>query len=106
MEILEERPITKYEVLELLKEDVEKGTANPTQQLTFEIIKATSKEISIEKLNKIKEELKNLKIKEKDIVTILDFYPEDFEDLLILFGKQVNKFDEDVQKKILEILKQ
>ncbi|MEM0480776.1 MAG: hypothetical protein QXQ14_01130 [Candidatus Aenigmatarchaeota archaeon] len=105
MEVLEEKPITKYEVLEILKEDIEKGTADSILQSTYEIIKSTSKEINLEKVNKIKEELKNLKLKEKDIVSILDFYPEDFEDLLVLFGKQVNKFEEEVQKKILEVLK-
>lgn len=105
MEVIEEKPITKYEVLEILKEDIEKGIADAIQQNTFETIKLTSKEVNTERLNKIREELRNLKLKEKDIVAILDFYPEDLEDLFILFGKQINKFDEETQKKILEVLK-
>jgi DNA-directed RNA polymerase subunit F len=102
MEIIEEKPITKYEVLEILKKDIENGSASLLEQMIYENLKTFAKEIDYKK---IKEELKNLKLKEKEIVSIIDFCPQDYEDLFVLFGKHVERFDESVQKKILELFK-
>jgi len=102
MEIIEEKPITKYEVLEILKNDVDSGSASLLEQMVYENLKTFAKEIDYKK---IKEELKNLKLKEKEIVSIIDFCPQDYEDLFLLFGKHVERFGEEVQKKILELFK-
>jgi len=102
MEIIEEKPITRYEVLEILKDDIEKGNASLLEQMIYENIKTFSKEIDYKK---IKEELKNLNLKEKEIVSIIDFFPQDYEDLFVLFGKHVERFEDEVQKKIIELFK-
>jgi DNA-directed RNA polymerase subunit F len=102
MEIVEEKPITKYEVLEILKDDIEKGNASLLEQMIYENIKTFSKEIDYKK---IKEELKNLNLKEKEIVSIIDFFPQDYEDLFVLFGKHIERFEDEVQKKIIEPFK-
>jgi DNA-directed RNA polymerase subunit F len=102
MEIVEEKPITKYEVLEILKDDIEKGNASLLEQMIYENIKTFSKEIDYKK---IKEELKNLNLKEKEIVSIIDFFPQDYEDLFVLFGKHVERFEDEIQKKIIELFK-
>ena len=62
--------------------------------------------IKIEKANKLKEELKNLellKLKEEDIVKIIDLMPEDVLDLNKIFVDVA--LNEDETNKILETVK-
>ena len=57
-----------------------------------------------EELRKKLSELNLMKLKEKDIVKIVDFMPEDQEDLNKIFSDV--KLDEDESKKILETVKE
>lgn len=103
MEIIEERYITKYEALETIKSI---SAQSPILQNTLENIRySLKKEIDIKKLEDLKKEIKNLGLKESEIVMILDFLPESIEDLNVLFGKNIKFFDEEKQKKIIDIIK-
>ncbi|MEM5830797.1 MAG: hypothetical protein QXO40_01160 [Candidatus Aenigmatarchaeota archaeon] len=101
MEILEEKYITKYEVLEIIRGDITNSSIN---SIVENIKNSIKKEIKIEEIEKIKKELKSLGLKENEIVMILDYLPESIEDLNILFGKSIKFFDEEKQKKIIEIV--
>ncbi len=101
MEVLEEKPITKYEAAKILKESLE--NAKSFQKECFEHIMHFSKKI--ENIEEKKQKLRELGLREKEIVKILDFYPESYEDLINIFGKEIVKLDEETAKKIIEILK-
>ncbi|MEM5820551.1 MAG: hypothetical protein QW678_02840 [Candidatus Aenigmatarchaeota archaeon] len=101
MEILEEKYITKYEALEIIRGETTNSSIN---SIVENIKNSIKKEIKIEEIEKIKKELKNLGLKENEIVMILDYLPESIEDLNILFGKSIKFFDEEKQKKIIEIV--
>ncbi|MEM0243409.1 MAG: hypothetical protein QXS69_02220 [Candidatus Aenigmatarchaeota archaeon] len=101
MEVLEERHITKYEALEILKGEISNNVLNDI----IENIKSSMKrDVNLEKIEEIKKELKDLGLKDNEIVLILDFLPESIEDLNILFGKNIRFFSEEKLKKIIEIL--
>ncbi|MEM0324908.1 MAG: hypothetical protein QXW04_00990 [Candidatus Aenigmatarchaeota archaeon] len=101
MEILEERYITKYEVLEIIRGETTNSSIN---SIAENIKNSIKKEVKIDEIDEIKKELKSLGLKENEIVMILDFLPESIEDLNILFGKNIKFFDEEKQKKIIEIV--
>ncbi|MFH7902945.1 MAG: hypothetical protein QXQ19_00530 [Candidatus Aenigmatarchaeota archaeon] len=101
MEILEEKYITKYEALEIIRGETTNSSIN---SIVENIKNSIKKEIKIEEIEKIKKELKSLGLKESEIVMILDYLPESIEDLNILFGKSIKFFDEEKQKKIIEIV--
>ncbi|MEM4152981.1 MAG: hypothetical protein QXK80_02620 [Candidatus Pacearchaeota archaeon] len=100
--IINKKPVTLAEVRELLKNcDTEKAKS------TVDFIKKFNK-MNVLEANKLKQELLALdiaKLKEEDIVKIIDFMPEDVEDVRKIFsGSDVN-LDQDEITKILEILK-
>jgi len=101
MEVISEKYITKYEALEILSQDAQ----NPLISPIIENIKASmKKEISKEKLEEARENLKNLGLNSFEINLILDFMPTSIEELNILFGKNIKLIGEDKQKKIIEII--
>ncbi|MEM5830115.1 MAG: hypothetical protein QXL82_01230 [Candidatus Aenigmatarchaeota archaeon] len=101
MEILNEKYLTKYEVLEIIKEDVN----NPLLNSISENIKMSmKKEISVEKIEEARKQLKELGLNSFEINLILDYLPQSIEDLNILFGKNIKLISEDKQKKIVEII--
>jgi len=101
MEVISEKYITKYEALEILSQDAQ----NPLISPIIENIKASmKKEISKEKLEEARENLKNLGLNSFEINLILDFMPTSIEELNILFGKNIKLISEDKQKKIIEII--
>ena len=101
MKVLNERYITKYEAAKILKENLE--NAKSFQKEVYENIVQFSEEI--ENLEEKKKRLRDLGLFEKEVVQILDFNPKSYEDILILFGKEIVKIDEELAKKILETLK-
>lgn len=102
MEVLEERYITKYETLKLIEGEY---STSLIQNILENIRDFSEKEINIKKLDEIKQELKSIGLKENEITLILDFLPKSIEDLNILFGKNIKFFEEEKQKKIIDLVK-
>jgi len=101
MEVISEKYITKYEALEILSQDVQ----NPLVSPIIENIKnSMKKEVSREKIEEAKENLKSLGLTSFEINLILDYMPTSIEELNILFGKNIKLINEDKQKKIIEII--
>ncbi|MEM5828478.1 MAG: hypothetical protein QW197_03205 [Candidatus Aenigmatarchaeota archaeon] len=101
MDVLSEKYLTKYEVLEMIKSDIN----NPLLNAIAENIKMSiKKEISIEKIEEARKQLKDLGLNSFEINLILDYLPQSIEDLNILFGKNIKLISEDKQKKIVEII--
>jgi len=101
MEVISEKYITKYEALEILSQDAQ----NPLISPIIENIKASmKKEVSKEKIEEARENLKSLGLTSFEINLILDFMPTSIEELNILFGKNIKLISEDKQKKIIEII--
>jgi len=101
MEVISEKYITKYEALEILSQDAQ----NPLISPIIENIKASmKKEVSKEKIEEARENLKSLGLTSFEINLILDFMPTSIEELNILFGKNIKLISEDKQKKIVEII--
>jgi len=98
--ILENNALSMAESLEYVKKDEE----GETDVVGFIKKFATIKPKDAKEMRKKLEDLKLLKIKDRDISKIIDFLPEDQEDLNKLFD-DVN-LDEDESKKILDIVKE
>jgi DNA-directed RNA polymerase subunit F len=100
--ILENKPITMAEAKEILKEyDTEKSKAASA------MIKKFSK-MSAEEAKKIFTEIKKLnleKLKDEDIIKIIDFLPDDAESLRKIFTGSDIAFDQDEITKILNAIK-
>ena len=98
MTILEKTPMTLAEVKEIVKDLEEK-------QPLKDYLKKFAK-LSKEKATKLKEELvklNNIKIKEENIVKIVDFLPKDAEDLNKIFT-EVTLSEAEINE-ILEVVK-
>lgn len=104
LEILEEQFIPIAKVKELLKDSEEKTYE---QKLAFEHAKKFSK-IKIEKARELFKELKGLdlrRLKDKEIVKIIDILPKNIDELKSLFaGSSIPLKKEEVEK-IFEIVK-
>ena len=104
-------PLSLAETKELITEQEETikeiGEENERLDLVISYMKKFSK-LSIEKSNKMKEELKALdlmQLKKRHMIKIIDLLPADAEDLhKILIGDSVS-LDKDETGKILEIVK-
>ncbi|MCX8193967.1 MAG: hypothetical protein N3G19_01240 [Candidatus Pacearchaeota archaeon] len=100
--IRDKKPVTLAEVRELLK-----GSESDKAKNTIEFIKKFTK-MNVSEANKLKQELIALdiaKLKEEDIVKIIDFMPEDAEDVRKIFSGSDISLEQDEITKILETLK-
>ncbi|NCN39139.1 MAG: DNA-directed RNA polymerase subunit F [Candidatus Aenigmarchaeota archaeon CG_4_10_14_0_8_um_filter_37_24] len=104
-EILAEKIITNAEAKEILKErkkDIELGYE---QKNTLEYLDKYDK-LTKKKAEKIIEELSKIsKIREKQILSIVNTLPEDIDDLRMLMDKDYTSLSEEEKKLILEIVK-
>jgi DNA-directed RNA polymerase subunit F len=100
--IKDKKPITLAEARELLKQsDSEKAKALSDFMKKFVKITAADSE----KYRKGLDELNIAKLREEDIVKLIDILPEDAEDIRKIFsGTEVN-LDQNEISKVLEILK-
>jgi len=100
--IKNKKPVTLAEVQELLKNQ-QNERAKATVELIKKFIKINEKEAL-----KLKEELAGLgivKLKEEDIVKIVDFMPEDAEDVRKIFVGHDIELEQNEINKILEVIK-
>jgi len=101
--IRESKTITLAEARELLK----KAETDKAKAVADFIKKFTKLNVSdTEKLRKALEALNIHKLREKDIVKLIDFMPEDAEDVRKIFAGSESSLDQDEITKVLEALKQ
>ncbi|UZE93682.1 MAG: DNA-directed RNA polymerase subunit F [Candidatus Pacearchaeota archaeon] len=101
--IRESKTITLAEARELLKK-AENDKAKAISDFIKKFTKLSASEAL--KLRKALEGLNILRLKEEDIVKIVDFEPEDVEDIRKIFAGSEFSLDQDEITKVLEVLKQ
>ncbi|OYT42743.1 MAG: DNA-directed RNA polymerase subunit F [Candidatus Aenigmarchaeota archaeon ex4484_224] len=105
MEILEERIITNEEAREILEKRAKEGEMTYEQKKSLEILRKFKK-IDEKKARQLFEELKkNKKLREFQIVQIVNLLPEDNDDLRTILQKDYSLLSEDEVKQILELVK-
>ena len=105
MKIEAEKVITNEEVKDILEARAKTTELKYEQKNSLDIIKRFSISKS-EKLKKLVEELKQIpRLRERQIVEIANFLPEDKDDLRVILHKEYNSFTEEEINKILESVK-
>jgi DNA-directed RNA polymerase subunit F len=109
--IIEKKPLTLAEVKEIVSKKSKESKEETKQNARLESVNILLKKfvkLTPDQAKKLREELASLniiKLKEKDIVKIINFLPEDAEDLRkIFFGQGIN-LDENEINSILEKVK-
>lgn len=105
MEIKEERLITNVEAKEILEKREKEGELKYEQANALKHLKKFTK-IEKEKALKLVDELKKIeKLRKRHIVTIVNFLPEDKDDLRVVLHKDYSSFTEDEITLILDAIK-
>lgn len=105
MNILEEKIVTDVEAKELLEKREKEAELKFEQKNTLDLFRkfATTEK---EKIAKLVEELKTVEhLREKHIVEIANFLPEDKDDLRVVLHKEYTNFTPEEIEKILQIVK-
>ena len=105
MKILSEETITNAEAKEILENRAKEIELKYEQKNALEILRKFVK-LDAEKAKKLAEELKKVeKLREKQIADIIDFLPEDKDELRVVLHKEYNSFTQEEIDAILEIVK-
>jgi DNA-directed RNA polymerase subunit F len=105
MEIKDEKVITDAEAKEILEAREKRGELKYEQANALKHLRKFCS-LSKEKALKLVEELKKIeKLRDKQIVAIVNFLPEDKEDLKVVLHKDYSSFTEDEITLILEAVK-
>ena len=105
MNIISEVEITDAEAKELLESREKEGELKYEQKGTLSVLRKFIK-AEPEKIRKLVEELKSVeRLREKQIVAIANFLPEDRDDLRAILHKEYTAFTSEEIDKILEIVK-
>jgi len=105
MNVLEEKVITDVEAKELLEKREKEAELKFEQKNALDVLKKFSN-VEKEKIDKLVEELKTIEhLREKHIIAIANFLPEDKDDLRIVLHKEYTNFTPEEIEKILQIIK-
>ncbi|MEM7826543.1 MAG: RNA polymerase Rpb4 family protein [Candidatus Aenigmatarchaeota archaeon] len=105
MKVLSEKEIPDIEAKEILERREKEGELKYEQKVTLTLLRKFVK-VEPEKIKKLMEELKSVeRLREKQIVAIANFLPEDKDDLRAILHKEYTAFTQDEIEKILEIVK-
>jgi DNA-directed RNA polymerase subunit F len=105
MNILDEKVVTDTEAKELLEKREKQSELKFEQKNTLEILRKFVT-VEKEKLDKLVEELKTVEhLRDKHIVEIANFLPEDKDDLRVVLHKEYTNFTPEEIEKILQIVK-
>ena len=105
MNIISEREITDSEAKELLENREKEGELKYEQKGALAVLRKFVK-VEPEKIKKLVEELKSVeRLREKQIVAITNFLPEDRDDLRAILHKEYTAFTSEEIDKILDIVK-
>ncbi|MBL7170209.1 MAG: DNA-directed RNA polymerase subunit F [Candidatus Aenigmarchaeota archaeon] len=104
-EILTEKLITNTEAKEILTERKKEIELGYEQKNSLDYLKKYDK-LTVKKSEKMMGELKNIsKLRERQIIAIINTLPEDVDDLRLVMGKDYTSLSEDEKKLILETVK-
>ncbi len=105
MKILAEETITNAEAKEMLENRAKEIELKYEQKNALEVLRKFVK-LDAEKAKKLAEELKKIeKLREKQIVDIINFLPEDNDELRVVLHKEYNSFTQEEIGTILETVK-
>lgn len=105
MEILAEEPITDAEVKEILEKREKEAELKYEQKNALEILRKFSV-LPADRAKKLFEDLRKVeKLRNKQIVAIVNLLPEDKDDLRVILQKEYANFTEDEINLILELVK-
>ncbi|MEM5843673.1 MAG: RNA polymerase Rpb4 family protein [Candidatus Aenigmatarchaeota archaeon] len=105
MKIIAEETITNAEAKEILENRAKEVELKYEQKNALEILRKFVK-LDSEKAKKLAEELKKIeKLRERQIVEIINFLPEDKDELRVVLHKEYNSFTPEEIDMILEIVK-
>ena len=104
MKKLSSSPITMAEALDMLKKRKKQGELGYEQDITFELLKKTTK-LSLKDAEKLKQELGDLGfLKDWMIVKIIDIVPGTEEELRAVFEKQKAGLKKQNYEEILKVV--
>jgi len=105
LNILTEETITDTEAREILEKREKEGELNYEQKNSLEILRNFAKS-DPERIKTLVNELKIIeKLRDKQIVTIANFLPQDKDDLRAVLHKEYANFTEEEIEKIIEAVK-
>jgi DNA-directed RNA polymerase subunit F len=105
MNIISEEVIPDIKAKELLEEREKESELNYEQKNALDILRKFTK-TEPEKIKKLIEELKTIeRMRDKQIVAIANFLPEDKDELRVVLHKEYTRFTPEEIDKILEIIK-
>lgn len=105
MKIITENEVTNAEVKEVLEATEKKKELKYEQKNVLSMLRKLAKSTP-ENIRKLVEELKGMeRLREKQIVAIADFLPEDRDDLRVVLHKEYAAFTPEEIDKILEIVR-
>lgn len=105
MNVLEEKLVADIEAKELLEKREKEAELKFEQKNALEVLRKFAS-VENEKINKLIEELKTVEhLREKHIVAIANFLPEDKDDLRVVLHKEYTNFTPEEIEKILQIVK-
>jgi DNA-directed RNA polymerase subunit F len=105
MKVLDEKLVTDAEAKEILESIGKKIELKYEQKNALDILKKFVK-IDAEKAKKLVEELKKIKkLREREIIAIVNFLPEDRDDLRLILEKEYTNFTPEEVNQILETVK-
>jgi DNA-directed RNA polymerase subunit F len=105
MNVISEREITDAEAKEILESREKESELKYEQKSALSVLRKFIK-VEPEKIKKLVEELKSVeRLRERQIVAIANFLPEDRDDLRAVLHKEYTAFTPEEIEKILEIVK-
>jgi len=104
MEVLNEEVITDAEAKDMLEKRKKDSELKYEQKNALDILKKFIK-ADFKNVKTLVEELKKLNLRDKQIVAIANFLPQDRDDLKAVLHKEYSNFKEDEIDKILELVK-
>jgi DNA-directed RNA polymerase subunit F len=105
MKVLDEKLVTDAEAKEILENIGKKIELKYEQKNALDILKKFVK-IDAEKAKKLVEELKKIKkLREREIIAIVNFLPEDRDDLRLILEKEYTNFTPEEVNQILETIR-
>lgn len=105
MNIITEQTVTDAEAKQILEKRGKESEPKYEQKNALEILRKFSK-IDADKINKLVEQLKSIeKLRDKQIVAIANFLPEDRDDLKAVLHKEYSSLTPEEIEKILEIVR-
>jgi DNA-directed RNA polymerase subunit F len=105
MNILTEETVSDSEAREILEKREKDGELKYEQKNSLEILRKFTKD-NPEKMKNLVKELKTIeKLRDKQIVSISNFLPEDKDDLRVILHKEYTNFTDEEIDKIIELVK-